>query len=46
VLAGFGHAGWEWHPFATERRYVDDLISKGRLLRLDQTNLPAFAQGA
>lgn len=46
VLAGFGHAGWEWHPFAAERRYVDDLISKGRLLRLDQTNLPAFAQGA
>jgi hypothetical protein len=46
VLAGFGHAGWEWHPFAAERRYVDDLISKGRLSRLDQTNLPAFAQGA
>lgn len=46
VLAGFGHAGWEWHPFAAERRYVDDLISKGQLSRLDQTNLPAFAQGA
>jgi hypothetical protein len=46
VLAGFGHAGWEWHPFAAERRYVDDLTSKGRLSRLDQTNLSAFAQGA
>lgn len=46
VLAGFGHAGWEWHPFAAERRYVDDLIFKGRLSRLDQTTLPAFAQGA
>lgn len=46
VLAGFGHAGWEWHPFAAERRYVDDLISKGRLLRLDQNFISAFAQGA
>ncbi len=46
VLAGFGHAGWEWHPFSAERRYVDDLISKGQLLRLDPTSLPAFAQGA
>ncbi|MCW0000836.1 Urease operon accessory protein [Pararhizobium sp. YC-54] len=46
VLAGFGHAGWEWHPFAAERRYVDDLISKGRLFRLDQNILSAFAQGA
>jgi hypothetical protein len=46
VLAGFGHAGWEWHPFAAERRYVDDLISKGQLFRLDQRSLPAFSQGA
>ncbi|CAN7389726.1 Urease operon accessory protein [Pararhizobium sp. LjRoot238] len=46
VIAGFGHAGWEWHPFAAERRYVDDLISKGRLARLDQNYLSAFAQGA
>lgn len=43
VLAGFGHAGWEWHPFAAERRYVDDLISKGRLSRLDKETLSAFA---
>lgn len=43
VLAGFGHAGWEWHPFAAERRYVDDLISKGRLARLDKETLSAFA---
>jgi hypothetical protein len=46
VLAGFGHAGWEWHPFAAERRYVDALISRGRLIRLDQNYLSAFAQGA
>ncbi|HTO31714.1 MAG TPA: Urease operon accessory protein [Pararhizobium sp.] len=46
VLAGFGHAGWEWHPFAAERRYVDDSISKGHLVRLDHTIISAFAQGA
>ena len=46
VLAGFGHAGWEWHPFAAERRYVDDLISKGQLSRLDPTSLPAFFSGS
>ena len=40
LLAGFGHAGWEWHPFAAERRYVDDLISKGQLVRLDQITYP------
>lgn len=46
VLAGFGHTGWESHPFAAERRYIDALISKGRLMRLDQNYLSAFAQGA
>ncbi|CAN7410194.1 Urease operon accessory protein [Pararhizobium sp. LjRoot255] len=46
VLAGFGHAGWAWHPFAAERRHVDALISNGRLMRLDQNYISAFAQGA
>lgn len=35
VLAGFGHAGWEWHPFAAEKELVGDYIRKGRLERLD-----------
>lgn len=35
VLAGFGHAGWEWHPFGAERRYVDALVATGRLERLE-----------
>ena len=35
VLAGFGHVGWEWHPFAAERRYVDALVATGCLERLD-----------
>lgn len=36
VLAGFGHAGWEWHPFDAERRYVDALVAQGKLTRLVQ----------
>lgn len=44
VLAGFGHTGWEWHPFPAERLFVDELISTGRMMRLDQNYLSA--QGA
>jgi hypothetical protein len=35
VLAGFTHAGWEWHPFQAERLMVDGLIAAGRLQRLE-----------
>jgi len=35
VIAGFGHAGWEWHPFAAEKELVEDYICQGRLERLD-----------
>ncbi|RWY88010.1 Urease operon accessory protein [Rhizobium leguminosarum] len=34
TLAGFGHVGWEWHPFAAERQLVDRYIDEGRLRRL------------
>ena len=34
-LAGFGHEGWQWHPFAAERRWVDAHVAAGRLDRLD-----------
>lgn len=34
-LAGFGHTGWQWHPFAAERRWVEAHIAAGRLERLD-----------
>ncbi|MBP1861283.1 Urease operon accessory protein [Rhizobium herbae] len=44
VLAGFGHAGWEWHPFAAERRYVDTLVTAGYLERVD--NVVAAKLGA
>ncbi len=44
VLAGFGHVGWEWHPFAAERRYVDALAAQSRLRRLHP--LSSSPQGA
>lgn len=33
-IAGFGHEGWQWHPFAAERRWVEERIAAGRLDRL------------
>ncbi|WP_026618721.1 hypothetical protein M728_002440 [Ensifer sp. WSM1721] len=46
VLTGFGHSGWEWHPFAAERRYVDALVAQGRLRRLPQSSSSDLFQGA
>ncbi|HXV29347.1 MAG TPA: Urease operon accessory protein [Sinorhizobium sp.] len=46
VLAGFGHSGWEWHPFAAERRYVDALAAEGRLRLLHQFPSSDLSQGA
>ncbi|KXF74982.1 Urease operon accessory protein [Paramesorhizobium deserti] len=37
VLTGFDHVGWEWHPFAAERRLVDSLVAEGRLRRLSSS---------
>lgn len=34
-IAGFGHEGWQWHPFAAERRWVEARIAAGRLERLE-----------
>ncbi len=34
-LAGFGHQGWEWHPFAAERAWVEAHVAAGRLSRID-----------
>ena len=34
-LAGFGHQGWDGHPWAAEKGWVEDLIRKGKLRRLD-----------
>jgi hypothetical protein len=39
ILAGFGHSGWDGHPFEAERRLVDRHIASGRVMRLQ----PLFA---
>jgi hypothetical protein len=46
TLAGFGHVGWEWHPFAAERQLVDAYVAAGRLTRLAGKPLVSSAQGA
>ncbi|AUX77301.1 urease-associated protein [Sinorhizobium fredii] len=46
VLAGFGHSGWEWHPFAAERRYVDAHAAACRLRRLNPLPSSDLSQGA
>lgn len=42
AIAGFGHTGWEWHPFAAEKLLVDRYVTEGRLRRLE----PAAGNGA
>lgn len=44
VLAGFGHQGWQWHPFAAERLLVEQLVADGRLSRIVSFQLTS--QGA
>ena len=34
-LAGFGHRGWDGHPWEAERAWVDSLAAQGKLRRLD-----------
>lgn len=37
-IAGFGHEGWAWHPFAAERCWVEAQVAAGRLGRIDHEN--------
>ena len=46
MLAGFGHVGWEWHPFAAERQLVDSYIAADRLKRLGGKTLVSSSYGA
>ncbi|WP_168801026.1 Urease operon accessory protein [Peteryoungia ipomoeae] len=46
VLAGFGHSGWEWHPFDAERQLADSLVRGGRLMRLETLLPSSLSQGA
>ncbi len=34
LLAGFGHQGWEWHPWEAERLWVEAEAAAGRVVRL------------
>ncbi|NEJ73551.1 Urease operon accessory protein [Rhizobium phaseoli] len=45
TLAGFGHVGWEWHPFAAEKQLVDAYIAAGRLKRLSGETLISSSHG-
>ena len=42
-LAGFGHQGWDGHPWDAERRWVDGLIKDGQLVRLSINNYRRYA---
>lgn len=46
LLAGFGHQGWDGHPFAAERRLIETYISSGRLIRLAPYSILSVSQGA
>jgi len=34
VITGFGHVGWELHPFAAEKQLVESWIKAGKMRRL------------
>jgi hypothetical protein len=42
-LAGFGHEGWDGHPWNAERQWVDDLMARGQLARLSINNSRRYA---
>ncbi|MGV3549693.1 glycosyltransferase family 29 protein [Rhizobium sp.] len=44
-LAGFGHQGWDGHPWDAEEAWVNDLIQRGDLVRLTSNNSRRYAQG-
>ena len=46
LLAGFGHQGWDGHPWDAEREWVDNLVQCRELARLSSNNSRRHAQGA
>jgi hypothetical protein len=46
ALAGFGHQGWEWHPFAAERQLVDAYVAASRVTRFYPSASRSSSQGA
>lgn len=45
-LVGFGHQGWEWHPWDAERRWMDGRIAENSLYRLFEHAPIRTASGA
>jgi hypothetical protein len=45
-LAGFGHQGWEWHPWAAERQWLEARIAEQKLSRLFEARIKRSASGA
>jgi hypothetical protein len=39
MIAGFGHTGWDGHPFAAEKQLVDAFEAEGRLTRISPTSI-------
>ncbi|MBL0372467.1 Urease operon accessory protein [Rhizobium sp. KVB221] len=45
-IVGFGHQGWEWHPWEAERQWVEARIAERKLNRILQDRLMRPASGA
>jgi hypothetical protein len=45
-LVGFGHQGWEWHPWEAERQWVDARMAGGDLNRIFEDEPRQSASGA
>ncbi|MCW0981620.1 Urease operon accessory protein [Agrobacterium sp. BT-220-3] len=46
AITGFGHQGWNGHPFAAEKQLVEALTHQGRLTRISPTSIFSASEGA
>lgn len=46
VITGFGHQGWDGHPFVAEKQLVDAFEAAGKVTRLSHNSLFSVSQGA
>jgi hypothetical protein len=46
AIAGFGHQGWNGHPFAAEKQLVEALTHEGRLTRISPISIFSASEGA
>lgn len=45
-LAGFGHHGWNGHPWGAEKAWIEGLVSSGAIVRLSTVGSSPLSQGA